>query len=400
MVAVALSVRIVCIFALGWYRLDAKHWMAFEMANIGRSLALGHGFASPWGGSTGPTAWTAPLYPWLISLAFRVFGIFSHGAALALFTFNCVFSALTCWTIYRIARRVFNAKVAIWSGWLWAVFPYAIYWPIVWIWETALSAFLLSLLFLLTLEMEHDNRLWPWVRYGLLWSVVALTNTSMLSWLPFAGCWLAYQLYRENKRFIVPVAMSAVVFWVVITPWLVRNYVVFDRLVFLRGDLGSELYVGNNSEATGVWVESYHPGNNPQLLAQYKQMGEVSFDRKQGKLARKWIAENPGRFLWLIYRKFFAFWGGHPEPLMRFFEPLYLGLSVLGIAGLAVAIRQRIPGMFLFTTLIVFYPLVYYITFPYDRYRHPIEPELLVLAVSLLAPGVQPSTSAKRELAE
>jgi 4-amino-4-deoxy-L-arabinose transferase-like glycosyltransferase len=399
MVAVGLGVRIACVFALGWYRLDAKHWMAFEMANIGRSLALGHGFASPWGGSTGPTAWTPPIYPWLVAVAFRVFGIFSHGAALALFTLNSVFSALTSWTIYRIARRVFNAKVATWSGWLWAVFPYAIYWPIVWIWETALSAFLLSLLFLLTLEMEHDNRLWPWVRYGLLWGVVALTNTSMLSWLPFAGCWLAYKLYREKKRFIVPVATSAVVFWVVITPWLVRNDIALGNPLLIRSGFGVNLRAGNNPLARGTWVLSY-TCNNPALLAQYKQMGEIAYDAEQGRQAKQWIAENPGRFLWLIYRKFFSFWGGQPEPLMRFFEPLYLCLSVLGIAGLVAAIRQRVPGVFLFTTLIVFYPLIYYITFPYDRYRHPIEPELLVLAVWLLAPGVRPAKSAKRELAE
>ena len=390
MVAFGLAVRIICIYAQGWYRLDAKHWMGFEMASIGRSLTLGQGFASPWEGSTGPTAWTAPLYPWLISLVFRVFGVFSHGAALALFTFNSFFSALTSWTIYRIACRTFNPKVGAWSGWLWALSPYAIYWSVVWIWETTLSTFLLSLLFLLTLELEGDDRLWRWARYGLLWGIVALTNTSMLSWLPFAGCWLAYKLYRDNKRFIVPVAVSAVLFWAVITPWLVRNYVVFGQLIFVRGDLGTELRVGNNPEATGVWVQSYHPGNNPQLFARYRQMGEVSFNTEQKQLATQWIAKNPGRFLWLVYRKFFFYWGGHPESLVRFFEPLYLCLSVLGIAGLVTAVRQRASGMFLFTTLILFYPLIYYITFPNDRYHHPIEPELLVLAVwQLLRPASQ-----------
>jgi 4-amino-4-deoxy-L-arabinose transferase-like glycosyltransferase len=391
MVAVGLTVRLLCILAIGWYRLDAKHWMAFEMANIGHSLALGHGFASPWGGSTGPTAWTAPLYPWLVSLAFRVFGVFSPGAALALFTFNSVFSALTSWTIYHIARRIFNPKVASWSGWIWAVFPYAIYWSVAWIWETTLSTFLLSLLLLLTLEMKGDNRLGSWTRYGLLWGIVALTNTSIVSWLPFAGCWLAYRLYREKKRFILPVALGAFVFWAAIVPWLMRNYIVFNHLVFIRGDLGSELRVGNNPEAAGEWVATYHPGNNPRLMAQYKQMGEVAFNADQGKLAVEWIAANPGKFLWLMYRRFFSYWGGQPEMLLRFFEPLYLCLSVLGIAGLVAAVRHRVHGIFLLTTLIVFYPLVYYITFPADRYRHPIEPELLILAVWLLTSTGKPA---------
>ena len=35
----------------------------FEMGRIGRSIALGHGFSSPYEGNTGPSAWEPPLYP-------------------------------------------------------------------------------------------------------------------------------------------------------------------------------------------------------------------------------------------------------------------------------------------------------------------------------------------------
>src|SRR5580693_2895995 len=37
----------------------------WEMGRIGRSLAQGHGFSSPYEGNTGPTAWEPPLYPFL-----------------------------------------------------------------------------------------------------------------------------------------------------------------------------------------------------------------------------------------------------------------------------------------------------------------------------------------------
>ena len=38
-------------------------------------------------------------------------------------------------------------------------YPDTIFWSVKWIWETSLSAFLLSLLFMLTVEMEGDERL-------------------------------------------------------------------------------------------------------------------------------------------------------------------------------------------------------------------------------------------------
>ena len=42
-------------------------------------------------------------------------------------------------------------------------------------------------------------------------------------------------------------------------------------------------------------------------------------------------------------------------------------------------------GVFLFASLVIFYPLVYYFAFPHPRYRHPIEPELLILGVYLVS---------------
>jgi 4-amino-4-deoxy-L-arabinose transferase-like glycosyltransferase len=356
------------------------------MANLAHSLATGHGFSSPFGGDTGPSAWTPPLYPWLIALAFRVFGVFSHGAAFAMLVFNSIFAALTSWTIYRIARRVFNETVAVWSGWIWALLPVSIYFSVVWIWETSLSAFLLSLLFMLTLEMQDDDRLWSWFSYGLLWGIVALTNTSVIAWLPFSGCWLAYQLRRRGKRFVVPVVLSAVVFWMTLMPWLARNYFVFHEPVFVRADLGVELRIGNNPEAQGPWVPTYHPGNNRALYAIYQQMGEVKFSTEQGQLAKAWIVENPKMFLTLCFRRFAFFWAGNPKQgLAQAENLLFLVSSLLAIGGLLLVLKRRVHEVFLFATLLAFYPLIYYFTFPTPRYRHAIEPELLILTVFLIS---------------
>ena len=77
----------------------------FETGRIAYSLAHGMGFSSPFGGNTGPSAWTAPVYPWIVSLAFRAFGSYSPASAFAMLTFNSIFGALTSWTIYRTARR-------------------------------------------------------------------------------------------------------------------------------------------------------------------------------------------------------------------------------------------------------------------------------------------------------
>ena len=77
------------------------------------------------------------------------------------------------WGAHRLdhlshGRRIFGGTVALWAGWIWALLSHTIFWSVKWIWETSLSAFLLSLLFMLTVEMEGDERPSSWLGYGLL----------------------------------------------------------------------------------------------------------------------------------------------------------------------------------------------------------------------------------------
>jgi 4-amino-4-deoxy-L-arabinose transferase-like glycosyltransferase len=391
MVLVGFALRVLYIAVAHSYKFrttDANFSFGWEIGRIAYSLANGHGFSSPFGGDTGPSAWTAPVYPWIVSLAFRAFGTYSHAASFALLTFNSLCSALTAWAIYRTARKVFDENVAVWSGWIWALLPYIMYWSVRWIWETSLTALLLSLAFMLTVEMEGDDRIASWIGYGVLWGVIGLTNPSTLSFLPFAGCWLAYQLYRRGKRFVLPALVAAVLFWMTMLPWLVRDYEVFHKPVFVRDNVGVELRCGNNPLAEGIWVGMYHPSQNPILYRQYQEMGEAAYSAEQSRLAKRWIAENPKQFAVVTVRRFVFYWNGLPrlskiQALEQFKNSLFLASSLLAIAGLVLAIKNRVRGVFLFASLLIFYPLVYYVSFPHPRYRHPIDPELVILGVYL-----------------
>jgi 4-amino-4-deoxy-L-arabinose transferase-like glycosyltransferase len=423
MVVIGFVVRVLYIALSHSYKFrtsDANFSFGWELGRIAYSLANGHGFGSPFGGDSGPSAWHAPIYPWIVSVAFRLFGSYSHAASFALLTFNSLCAALTCWPIYRIARRIFGDPVAVWSGWIWALLPYIIYWSVRQVWETSLTALLFSLVFMLTVEMEGDDRISSWIGFGVLWGVIGLSNPSMLSFLPFAGCWLAWQIHQRGKRFLLSAVAGAVLFWMTMLPWLVRDYMVFHKPVFVRDNVGVELRCGNNPLAEGIWVAMYHPSQNPILYRQYQEMGEAAYCARQGSLAKQWIADNPRQFAVVAFRKFVFFWNGlprvsntaswieqHPDrwvsrtfwrvvfdgegrprdaalqALEQARTSLFLATSLLAFGGLFFALRNRVHGVFLFASLLIFYPLVYYVSFPQPRYRHPIEPMMTILAVYL-----------------
>src|SRR5579885_459584 len=81
--AVGFACRIAYILLAHTYRVkpDQDYFsFGYEMGRIGRALAIGRGFADPFGAQTGPTAWEPPLYPYLISVVFRVTGVYTHAS--------------------------------------------------------------------------------------------------------------------------------------------------------------------------------------------------------------------------------------------------------------------------------------------------------------------------------
>src|SRR5271169_237722 len=193
MVLLSFVLQLVAIGVFRQYRTrpgEDNFGFGFEMGRVGRSVALGQGFSNPYGGNTGPTAWEPPLYPYLIGGVFKVFGVYTYASAWVLLSINSLFASLTTVPVFLIAHRNFGPRVAIWSARAWALNPYVWYWSVHWIWDTTFTPLMLALIFLLSLEMasaEMEQRPgWAgWALFGALWSVGALANPSMLSFLPF-----------------------------------------------------------------------------------------------------------------------------------------------------------------------------------------------------------------------
>ena len=362
----------------------------WEMGRIGRSIALGHGFASPYEGNTGPSAWEPPLYPYLIGGVFKVFGVYTVASAWVLLSINSLFATLTTFPVFWIAHRSFGERVAIWSAYVWALFPYVWYWSVHWIWDTTFTPLVLAFVFLLALELQE----WPgwhgWALFGAVYGVGALANPTMLAFLPFCGLWIWRQRYRRGLSSLGGVALASVTFFLVLSPWLIRNYEVFGRFVFIRDDFGLQFRLGNGPYADGMLMPYLQPNLDHQQFEKFQQMGELAYGAECKRIAFDWIRANPSRFAVISLKRFFYYWNGVPRPtggfsVVDFRSSGFLATSVLALWGLGRAVRQKRPGAWLFAGLVLTYPTVYYFVFPHARYRHPIEPELFILIVFLLS---------------
>ena len=392
-VLIALFLRLAVITIGHTYRITPRrdHFQyGWEMGRLARSIAEGHGFSSPTDLPTGPSAWAPPLYPYILAEVFRLFGVYSALSAWIILAFNSLFAALTCLTLYRIAERIYGIGVARATAWTWAVFPYAIYWPVRVVWETSLTTFLLSLALLVTLRMaDEPPRVRMWILFGVLWGVIALTNTAVVSMLPFCLLWLLYRLPRQRRQF-AGAALCVLTAAFVVSPWLARNYQVFGEFILVRDNLPLEMYEANNDQSAGLWTRNEHPGNNPEAMRRFQELGELGFMAEKRQQVRQFIREHPGRFLRFTLERAVYFWIAPPQAtivagydLMISRHTNFLLAAVLAFAGLWLTIRNRKRAAFLVACFLLIYPLPYYLVMPFVRYKHPIEPEMIMLIVYL-----------------
>jgi len=373
-----------------------------ETGNIARSLALGKGFSDLFRQGTGPTAWLAPVYPLILAGIFRIFGISTAASFTAAVALNILFSTATCVPIFRAGRKIGGVRVGSTAAWLWAVFPNGIMIPFEWIWDTCLLTLLAALILSSTLGVAERERARDWCLYGLLWGLALMTNPALAPLLPFLLGWAAWRPGRSRRRALALAGLVLSVVALCCTPWTVRNYRAFHRFVPLRSTFPFALWLGHNP----VW-DPHSPWNTRisayEQDADYKRLGETAFMQERWRQAVEFIRTHRALEANLFRRRFVAFWAGTDSPFERFREAQSLGdrtlllanfLLALGTAvGLVVVWRKHRRYAFLLSVFPVVFPLTYYVTEPYLRYRQPIDPVLMLL-VAIVLTAARPRSEA------
>ena len=179
-------------------------------------------------------------------------------------------------------------------------------------------------------------------------------------------------------------------------------------LVPLRSTLGLQLWVGNNPDAKVVWLGEHHPIHDTAERNRYVEVGEVAYMAEKLKNAVGYMAGHPGHEAELIGGRFVMLWaGGTAQPLDDFIHShstwfryvLLFNLCVAfgALAGIVVLFRQSSIYAFPLAVGPVVFPFAYYLTLALPRYRHPIDPTLMLLtAIAITAASSRSAPSPAR----
>jgi 4-amino-4-deoxy-L-arabinose transferase-like glycosyltransferase len=371
-----------------------------EPKHVALALLQHNGFANPFKCPTGPTAHCNPFLPVLIAGLYFVFGAGNPGELARCLVCAAVLSfsyALLPW----FARRLrLPASIGAIAGLACALFPFmrtseTVSFsdePFVALALLALTAYCFSLLNKKSLSWTDG------VCYGVAWGAAFYVSPSLLPvWIGTLLLLFLTSSSPARSRTAAILGLSLVAALLVVTPWTLRNYRVLHTVIFMRSNLGLELSLANSDGARpslkqNLFLADHHVANHPltsdvECLA-VQQLGEGQYNRRKLRAAFHWIEEHRSTFVKLTATRIFYFWAGDPLDYTTAIPNTVLSLA--GLIGCLLLVRQHPYAGLLIACALVFYPLIYYLTQSTPRYTLPIHPLVALCAAYALWPLLEP----------
>ncbi len=309
----------------------------------------------------------------------------------AVWILQALFHALTVLLVFLIARLVFNST--LWrSAISIAAASFVAFSPDLIMASSMLLAenvaiFLFALMTWLSFLYWENQKTFLAVLLGAVFGVGILVRTPLAILLVFfAGLFWMKQRKIDGIFFLLACI-------IVLLPWTIRNYRMYNAVVPTSVTFGDDLLAGNNPQATGELDDSRYIYN-----AKYKGVPDALADRQEVKDAIGFIVANPFRFIKLtLYRismyfsfsrpaGFWPFLSGAGKMVLLAVSSLYsILLFTFGAFGAWCAWRDAALGearkkLLLYGILIVSMPVSIIFIIVETRYRYPIYPLLAVFA--------------------
>lgn len=344
-------------------------------------VASGHGFTFPepwypWVPADTPTSYYSGTMVLHLAVLYKVFGYHPLIARIL----YAILGTLIVYLVYRLGRRLFGQVAGLAAALCAAGYAYLILYSGTLLTETPFMFFLLLSLEA-AYEVAENNRPIPLVILG-----VALAGSVLfrMAVLPFVLVLLAW-VYVSSRKSVWPVKLWQLlaplgVIVLVVLPWTVRNYMLYDRFMLLESQFGHVFWNANHPEQgtsfRGSWVAP--------IPDELEGLDEADLTYELLRRGRENVLNDPGRFFLLTLSRvkfFFTFWPTAGSSLVsNLSRVLSFGILLpFMLYGLYLSIPQwrDVLPLYLFVAM---HLGIYLISWVMIRYRIPADTVLLVFA--------------------
>ena len=347
----------------------------------------------------------------------------------AVFALQALAGAAVCVVVVMLGRRMFDDRVGLLAGWIAALDPFAVYFTGTLLSETLFTLGLAGyvLLLLMMIEAQSMRRsLGLAICAGALAGGITLLRSSFMLFPIFVVPFLAIVIWRRRAgaacgevrerpqaeacatreaaspsaltpapvqmmpmtsgvlgfRYAMLWCVMALAMALVLTPWTVRNYRIFGRVIPTTLQVGESLYEAFSPYADGG--PAMDRIDWPAVRG--GPMGELDNNDFFKKAAVRYVREHPGRALELAVEKARRFWNVVPNhgphrtsALVALSVAAVVPVYALAFVGVA---RWRGTAFWLLISPVAYFAVMHMVFVGSVRYRVPVMPFLGILAAA------------------
>lgn len=307
---------------------------------IAQAIASGKGFSNPFQVDTGPTAWMPPLYCYLLALLIFIGKKKIIVAGIVVLLKNIVLIGVGM-MLYRISAATTH-RIPPWF----VIVIYLLFLLAYFRWffqmthdEWILLLFVCAVFVGAVLIMTRSFSL----HHALLWG--GLGGSAMLVSPILGSVWGITTVFLTVKTMRYRhMLISLLLCGVLCLPWIVRNYLVFNKVIFIKSNFYFDLYTSNYETEDGLHKESVvlrqHPVWNlkQDRWSEYYRYGEAAFIDLYKQKFFAALSKNPGRYVANIKNRIIAAllhypcYGKYEKPSL--FKTIVHALPFLGLIAM------------------------------------------------------------------
>lgn len=371
----------------------------WEYEELAQNLLNGHGYViARW--NTHYYAFVPPLFAFICFLLHIVGG---NGPLYVVlyYSFHIGLALGIIWLTYSLALRWFGPSVASFAALFVALDPGLVIYHSYKMDVITLASFLLILGLALFQRLTETRELRTAMTLGVVIGLGLLTRLDLMILFGLLGVWLVLER-RHVLSLLKPIAVTVSVSLIVVSPWILRNYLLLDHFVFISANSGEVLWYGNNPNSVGTPIALdgrpvFEHAPASLKLAVHEATNELDVNAVFRADAMRYIAQDPWRYARLVMAKFWYFWWFTPTYGMNYYQHigdawkdaykfLHAGILVLVIVGIWRAFhkpgRDARQAVLFILALCIFLAGIHSLTYIEGRHRLMVQPLLLILTAT------------------
>ena len=330
-----------------------------------------------------PNLWMPPLYAYYIYL-FSFFSLEEQNFILLILSSQIILASISVGIFYKINQIFFSKKISIFSSLLFSLFPINLY-ACSQISSATLYIFLATLFYYYFFKITKNNNFSSIFIFSITAGLLILTRREFVGILVISSAYLYFFFKIPIKKIL----LVALITLITISPYLTRNYLIFDKII-IQASFGYNLWKGNNPNAKvegSAFMED-------DLLAKREKIPKDKYYRiAEDKIlvneALKNIKNEPIKYLVLYFKKVASFiFVDIQSSDPNYYNPIhYISLILLGITSLAgiFLTDKKSYGMNYLILIFFFYIILFSFFFILPRYKLFIIPFQIIFTNNLIA---------------